>query len=53
MRTVERIEKREVPALIHKLLAYFQGEVNYTLAGYVAKILSVLLNKRPNEVFYF
>jgi hypothetical protein len=40
-----------MPPLIFKLLAYFDGEVNYTLAGYVSKILGVLLTKRPLEVF--
>ena len=50
-KTIERVEQKEAPALIFKLLAYFDGEVNYTLAGYVSKILAVLLNKKPNEVY--
>ena len=50
MKTIEKIEQRQVPALIHKLLAYFDGEVNYTLAGYIAKILAHFLTKKPNEL---
>ena len=50
LKTVERIETREVPPLIHKLLAYFDGEINYTLAGYVSKILAAFLNRKPQEV---
>jgi hypothetical protein len=47
MKTVERVEEKEVPPLIIKLLSYFDGEVNYTLAGYVSKILVTLLNRKP------
>lgn len=50
MKTIEKIEEKEVPALIYKLLAYFEGEVNYTLAGYVSKILAMLLTKKPADV---
>ena len=30
-------------------MSYFRGEVNYTLAGYVCKILTVFFNKKPAE----
>ena len=39
--------------MIHKLLAYFDGEVNYTLAGYIAKILAVFLTKKPVELMKY
>ena len=39
-----------MPALIYQLLEYFDGEINYTLAGYVSKILAVLLTRKPAEV---
>jgi hypothetical protein len=42
--------KREVEPLINKLMAYFDGEINYTLAGYVSKILSLFFTKKPAEV---
>jgi len=47
MKTIEKIKTREVPALIHSILSYFEGEVNYTLAGYVSKVLAHLLLKKP------
>jgi hypothetical protein len=50
IRKVERTVKREVEPLINKLMAYFDGEVNYTLAGYVSKILSLFFTKKPAEV---
>lgn len=31
-------------------MAYFDGEVNYTLAGYVSKILSLFFTKKPADV---
>jgi hypothetical protein len=31
-------------------MGYFDEEVNYTLAGYVSKILSVFFTKKPAEV---
>lgn len=49
-RKVERTVKREVEPLINKLMAYFDGEVNYTLAGYVSKILSLFFTKKPADV---
>jgi hypothetical protein len=49
-RKVERTVKREVEPLINKLMAYFDGEVNYTLAGYVSKILSLFFTKKPSDV---
>lgn len=42
-----------MPALILKLLSYFDQEVNYTLAGYVCKILGSLLVKRPAELMKY
>ena len=53
LKTIEKIEQRQVPALIHKLLAYFDGEINYTLAGYIAKILAVFLTKKPAELMKY
>jgi hypothetical protein len=47
---VEKIVKREVEPLINKLMTYFDGEVNYTLAGYVSKILSLFFTKKPADV---
>lgn len=49
-RKVEKTVKREVEPLINKLMAYFDGEVNYTLAGYVSKILSLFFTKKPADV---
>jgi len=37
--------------LIERLMSYFDGEVNYTLAGYVCKILTTIFNKKPVEVY--
>jgi hypothetical protein len=31
-------------------MLYFNGEVNYTLAGYVCKVLSIFHTKRPTAV---
>mgnify|MGYP006958839034 CR=1 FL=1 len=42
--------KKEVEPLIGKLMAYFDGEVNYTLAGYVCKILTMFSTKKLAEV---
>lgn len=50
IKTVETTTKKEVQPLISKLMSYFDGEVNYTLAGYVSKILGVFFNKKPAEV---
>ena len=36
--------------MIYKILAYFDGEVNYTLAGYISKVLAALLVKKPAEL---
>lgn len=41
--------KKEVEPLIGKLMAYFDGEVNYTLAGYVCKILTMFSTKKLAE----
>jgi hypothetical protein len=49
-RVVERVVKREVEPLINRLMGYFSGEVNYTLAGYVSKIATTLFGKKPAEV---
>lgn len=47
---VERVVKREVEPLMSRLMGYFSGEVNYTLAGYVSKIASTFFGKKPAEV---
>ncbi len=39
-----------MPPMINKLLAYFDGEINYTLAGYVSKVLSLFFTKKSSEV---
>ena len=44
---------REVPPLIGKLFSYFETEVNYTLAGYVCKILGVFLGKKPVDTLKY
>lgn len=31
-------------------MQYFKGPFNYTLAGYVSKVLSIIFIKQPNEV---
>lgn len=46
---VERVVKREVEPLMSRLMGYFSGEVNYTLAGYVSKIASTFFGKKPAE----
>jgi hypothetical protein len=50
IKQVEKIVKKELEPLINKLMAYFDGEVNYTLAGYVSKILSFFFTKKPADV---
>ena len=40
---------KEVEPLIGQLMSYFRGEINYTLAGYVCKILTAFFNKKPAE----
>lgn len=52
VRKVERVVSRVLQPLVDKLMDYFSGEVNYTLAGYVSKILSFLSNKKPLNVIY-
>ena len=51
-RKVEKINKRPVEPLIGKLYGYFAGEVNYTLAGYVCKVLGTLLLKKSVPVLF-
>jgi hypothetical protein len=53
-RKQERIVEKELPPLIDRLMGYFNGEVNYILAGYVSKVLLSLLNKKtPQFIEYF
>jgi hypothetical protein len=35
------------------LFAYFDGEVNYTLAGYVSKVFGAFFTKKPQAVMKF
>ena len=49
-RKIEKINKKPVEPLIGDLFSYFAGEVNYTLAGYVCKVLTSLLAKKPQAV---
>jgi hypothetical protein len=35
---------------MNKLLSYYEGPVNYTLAGYNCKVLTTLFNKKPANV---
>jgi hypothetical protein len=53
-RKQERIVQKELPPLIDRLMGYFNGEINYTLAAYVSKVLSSLSNKKaPQFIEYF
>lgn len=45
--------KKEVPPLSKALFSYYEGEVNYTLAGYVSKVFSAFLTKKPTIVLKF
>lgn len=45
--------QREVEPLSNKLFSYFEGEINYTLAGYVSKIFMAFLAKKPAAVLKF
>lgn len=36
-----------------QLLKYYEGPVNYTLAGYNCKVLSLLFTKKPAQVFFY
>ena len=47
IKKVNKTIKKEVPPLLDELFKYFEGEVNYTLAGYVSKILISFFNKKP------
>lgn len=47
MKTVTKLNKKQVDPLMNQLLSYFEGEVNYTLAGYVSKILISFFGKKP------
>ena len=40
----------EYPPLIDKLLEYFSQPINYTLTGYVSKILLNMLNRKTDDV---
>jgi hypothetical protein len=33
-------------------MSYFKNEVNYTLTGYVCKVLTMLFNKKTANVFH-
>ena len=50
---MEKGVKKTVPALIDSLFIYFEGEVNYTLAGYVCKVMLSFINKKPTEMHAF
>jgi hypothetical protein len=50
---VEKIRQIEMSPLIFHLFNYFNGKVNYVLTGYVCKVLTMLFNKKPLQVFYF
>ena len=52
-RQVQKVNKKEVQPLIYSLFSYFEGEINYTLAGYVCKVLCMLLTKKPTAVSFF
>ena len=53
MKMVETVVQKEVSPLIVNLLTYFKGEMNYTLAGYISKVLSYFFNKKPTDVILF
>ena len=44
---VNKVIKKEVEPLMDELFNYFDQEVNYTLAGYISKILISFFNKKP------
>ena len=48
-RKIERIVEKKLPPLIDILMTYFNGEINYTLAGYVSKVLSFLSTKKTPQ----
>lgn len=47
---VTEVVSKEMPLLIDALFAYFQKDINYTLTGYVCKVLTSLLNKKSQQV---
>lgn len=48
-----KIIEKEVEPLRVALFAYFEREVNYTLAGYVSKVFSSFFTKKPQAVSKF
>ena len=46
---VETVTK-EFPALLNKFFDYLESPINYTLTGYVAKVMVNLLNRKTNVV---
>lgn len=53
MKTVTKVNKKEVDPLMNQLFSYFEGEVNYTLAGYVSKILIAFFGKKPLQTMKY
>ena len=53
METIQEVEKIKKEPLIGELFRYFEGEVNYTLAGYVSKVLISFYNKKPISVITY
>ena len=47
---VKKKKMEKVEPLFDELMSYFKGPINYTLAGYVCKILLVFFNKKSNNV---
>lgn len=53
LKTVTKTVKKEVEPLASQLFSYFSGEINYTLAGYISKILISFFNKKPLQVLKY
>lgn len=47
---VSEIVKHEREPLINRLFEYYSRPINYTLTGYVSKVLVSLLNKKTLSV---
>lgn len=50
---ITEIVKHEKLPLINKLFEYFSRPINYTLTGYVSKVLVSLLNRKTLSVLQF
>lgn len=53
IKTVTETINKPVEPLIQALFSYFNGPVNYTLAGYVSKTLISFFGKKPLPVMTY